>query len=128
MIRKPFTLLALALVAATVAAPLAQASSPPKVDPLAVGLMAGYGLSPSEVLSWTAGACSHQVKNSSCYAMLDPTSVAAASTQVARSIGFQWDDAAIGAGATLGIVLLLGGAGAGLFLSRQNRRREVARA
>ena len=178
MIRKPFTLLALALVAATVAAPLAQASSPPKVDPLAVGLltgygltpsevtswtagafshqvkdsscyamldrtsvaasqtvdplavglMAGYGLTPSEVLSWTAGACSHQVKNSSCYAMLDPTSVAAASTQVARSIGFQWDDAAIGAGATLGIVLLLGGAGAGLFLSRQNRRREVARA
>jgi len=179
MIRKSLTLLALALVAAAVAAPLAQATTPPKVDPLAVGLLAaygvtpsevtswtaggcshqakasscytmldrtsvataspkvdplavgllaGYGLSPSEVTSWTAGPCSHQVKDSSCYSMLDPTSAAAASTQIARSIGFQWGDAAIGAGATLGIVLLLGGAGAGLLLSRQNRRRQIARA
>jgi hypothetical protein len=177
MIRKSFSLLALALAA--VAAPIAQASSAPKVDPLAVGFLmgygytqpqikawtvgacshevkpaacfgpskganltdgaakvdplavgylTGYGLSPSEVKSWTVGACSHEVKAASCYAMLDRVSVEAASPQVARSIGFQWGDAGIGAGATLGIVLLLGGAGAGLLISRQNRRRQMARA
>jgi hypothetical protein len=73
MIRKSFTLLALALVAAAIAAPLARASSAPKVDPLAVSFLTGYGLSPSEVASWTVGACSHRVKASSCYAMLDRT-------------------------------------------------------
>jgi hypothetical protein len=179
MIRKSFTLLALALAAAAIAAPIAQASSTPKVDPLAVSYLigkgytpsqiqawtvgacshevkpaacfgpskganltgggakvdplavsylTGYGLSPSEVTSWTVGACSHEDKAASCYAMLDRASVTAASTQVARSIGFQWGDAGIGAAATLGIILLVGGAGAGLLISRQNRRRQVARA
>lgn len=103
---------------------LRPAAAPPKVDPLAVSYLIGYGLSPSEVKSWTVGACSHQVKSASCYAMLRP---AQTSTQVVRSTGFRWGDAGIGAGFTLGIVLLLGG-GAGLLVSRQNRRRQMARA
>ena len=177
MIRKSY-LLALALAAAAVAAPIAQASSAPKVDPLAVGWLIGHGytpaqvhawtvgacshevkpaacfgpskganladaatvdalavgwlighsLSPSEVKSWTVGACSHEVKAASCYAILDRAMTPAGSVQVTRSIGFQWGDAGIGAGATLGIIFLLGGAGAGLLISRQNRRRQMARA
>jgi len=106
-------------------APVADAPKP--VDPLAVSYLTGRGLSPSEVASWTTGACSHQAKAASCYAMLDRTA-AAVPTQVARSIGFQWGDAGIGAGFTLGAFLLIGGAGAGLLISRKNRRREVAHA
>lgn len=174
MIRKLFSLLALALVAATVAAPIAESSSAPKVDPLAVSYLIGQGLSPSEVTSWTVGACSHRAKAASCYAMfrsattapkIDPLAVsylmgqglspsevqswtqgacshrikdascyamfrsaAPSSTQVADSTAFQWGDAGIGAGFTLGIVLLLGGAVAGLYLSRHNRSRQPARA
>jgi hypothetical protein len=173
MIRKSFTLLALALVAAAVAAPIAHSSSAPKVDPLAVGYLTGQGLSPSEVTSWTTGACSHQPKAASCYAILDAARLAttspvskpvdplavgyltgqglspsevtswttgacsqpvkdaacfamfrspAVSTQIGSSIGFQWGDAGIGAGFTLGALLLIGGAGAGLLISRKNRR------
>ena len=174
MIRKSHLLLALALVAAAIAVPIAQSNSTPKVDPLAVGYLIGKGLSPSQVTSWTTGACSQAVKAASCYAMLEPTSspkvdpfavsylmgkgltpseveswtvgacsnqvkaascyamldrtAAAAPTQVARSIGFQWGDAGIGAGFTLGIILLLAGAGAGLLISRHNRRHQPARA
>jgi hypothetical protein len=127
MIRKVFSLLALALAAAAVAAPLAQASSTPKVDPLAVSYLMGKGLSPSEVTSWTVGACSHQVKAASCYAMLDRSAPAAASTPKVDPLAFHWVDAGIGAGATLGIVLLIGGLGAGL-ISRQTRRHQTARA
>ena len=54
---------------------LPQSSSAPSVDPLAVGYLIGQGLSPSEVTSWTTGACSHQVKASSCYAMFRPAAV-----------------------------------------------------
>ena len=39
------------------------------------------------------------------------------------STGFQWGDAGIGAGFTLGALLLIGGVGAGLLVSRKNRRR-----
>jgi hypothetical protein len=49
------------------------------------------------------------------------------SPQGASSTGFQWADAGIGAGFTLGIVLLAG-AGAGLLISRQNRRQRSAHA
>jgi hypothetical protein len=126
MIRKSQLLLALALAAAAVAAPIAQSSSAPKVDPLAVGYLIGQGLSPSEVTAWTTGICSHQAKDASCYAMF--RSAATSSTQVTGSTGFQWGDAGIGAGFTLGIVLLIGGAAAGLFISRQNRRHQPARA
>ena len=175
MIRKSHLLLALALVAVAVAAPIAQSSSAPKVDPLAVSYLIGQGLTPSEVTSWTVGTCSHQVKAPSCYAMLDrsaastkpadplavgylmgqgltPSEVtswtvgacshqvkaascyamfrqpATTSTPIAHSPGFQWGDAGIGAGLTLGIVLLLGGVGAGLLISRQTRRHQAARA
>ena len=71
MIRKSH-LLALALTAATVAvaAPLATAAAKP-VDPLAQSYLTGKGLTPSEVTSWTVGACSHQAKDAACYAMLD---------------------------------------------------------
>ncbi len=174
MIRKSHLLLALALVAAAVAAPIAQSSTASKADPLAVGYLIGQGLSPAEVTSWTVGACSHQVKAASCDAMLhrpvastkpvDPLAVGylmgqglspsqvrswtvgacsyqvkdascyamfpsqVAPTQVVPSTGFQWGDAGIGAGFTLGIVLLLGGAGAGLLISRRNGRHQTARA
>ena len=70
---------------------------------------------PSEVTSWTVGSCSHEVKASSCYAMFQPTATLATGT-----IGFSWGDAGIGAAATLGIVLLLGGLGAAL-ISRRGR-------
>jgi hypothetical protein len=46
-----------------------RSSSTPRVDPLAVGYLMGQGLSPSEVTSWTTGACSQRVKAASCYAM-----------------------------------------------------------
>ena len=174
MIRKSISLLVLALAAAAVAAPIAQSSSAPKVDPLAVGYLIGQGLSPSEVTSWTKGACSNQVKAASCYAMIQPAaasvkvdplavsyltgqgltpsqvtswtvgacsrqikdascfamfkSAATSSKEIVGSTGFQWGDAGIGAGFTLGIVLLLGGAGAGLLISRRNGRQQVARA
>ena len=47
--------------------------------------------------------------------MFEPTA-----TVVTPSIGFSWGDAGIGAAATLGIVLLLGGLGAA-FVSHRNR-------
>ncbi len=95
----------------------------PKVDPLAVSYLMGKGLSPSQVKSWTVGACSHRVKDASCYAMfLSQT----ASTRVVPSNGFQWGDAGIGAGFTLGIILL-GGAAAGLLISRRNGRHQAPR-
>ena len=92
------------------------------VDPLAVSYLTGQGLTPSEVTSWTVGDCSHEVKASSCYAMFEPTAIPSTPT-----IGFSWGDAGIGAIATLGIVLLLGGLGAGL-LSRHNRGDHTAHA
>jgi hypothetical protein len=101
-------------------------AAPKPADPLAVGYLIGQGLSPSEVRSWTTGACSHKAKAASCYAMFKPA--VAFSTPVSDSTGFQWGDAGIGAGFALGIVLLVGGAGAGLLISRRNGRRQAARA
>jgi hypothetical protein len=45
---------------------------------------------------------------------------------VGASAGFDWADAGIGAGTTLGAVLLLAGLGAALVTTRHNRRRQVA--
>ena len=50
------------------------------------------------------------------------------SPQVAGSTVFQWGDAGIGAGFAFGIVLLVGGTGAGLLISRRNGRQQAARA
>jgi hypothetical protein len=101
-----------------------QSTASPKIDPLAVSYLMGQGLSPSQVRSWTVGSCSHQVKDASCYAMFP--SQAASTRVVPASTRFQWGDAGIGAGFTLGIVLL-GGAGAGLLISRRNGRRGTPR-
>jgi hypothetical protein len=75
------------------------------------------------VQSWTVSACSHRVKDASCYAMFLSQ---AAPAPVAHSNRFQWGDAGIGAGFALGIVLL-GGAAAGLFISRRNGGRQAPR-
>lgn len=122
------TLVAVALVAATVAASTAQADArTPKVDPLAVGYLMGRGLTPSEVRDWTTGACSHESKPASCFAALDRGSVAVSSATAPSSApaGFDWGDAGIGAGAGLGIALLLVGMGMAFVISRHNRRRHV---
>ena len=124
---RTFHLIALALVAAVAAVSSAQAggpgSAPPKVDPLAVGYLMGLGLSPSEVQSWTTGACSQASKPALCYAPFERT--AAAAPAPARTVGpggFDWNDATIGAGAALGAALLIAGLGAMLVVSRHHRR------
>jgi hypothetical protein len=99
-----------------------------RVDPLAVGYLVGQGLTPAEVRSWTVGACSHAAKDASCFAVFDRGATAVPSSTVGASSSFDWSDAGIGAGVAAGVVLLLGGKGAGLQLSRQNRRREAASA
>ena len=93
-----------------------------KVDPLAQSYLLGQGLTPDEVTSWTVGSCSHETKAASCYAMLQPTATIATGT-----IGFHWGDAGIGAAATLGILLLLGGLGVTL-ISRRGRPDPTAHA
>jgi hypothetical protein len=100
---------------------------PKPVDPLAVGYLMGRGLSPSEVTAWTVGICSHATKPSLCFAPFQRTTVAAPlSGGNFGSDGFNWGDAGIGAGAALGIALLLTGMGAGIIITRHNRRRHLA--
>ena len=119
-------LIAVALTVTAVAAPMAQAgtgqSAQPKVDPLAVSYVRGQGLSASQVRDWTVGACSHQAKPTGCYSAVERS---AAPAEAVGSNGFDWADAGIGAGATLGMVLLLAGLGAALVISRQNRRQQA---
>jgi hypothetical protein len=98
------------------------------VDPLAVSYLTGRGLTPAEVKSWTVGACSHATKDASCFAVFDRGVAAVTSSTVGSSGSFSWGDAGIGAGVALGVLLLVGGMGAGLLLSRQSRRREAASA
>jgi hypothetical protein len=100
------------------------AISRPKVDPLAVSYLQGLGLTPDEVRSWTVGACSQADKAASCFAAFERTT-APAPAAAARPGGFDWRDAGIGAGATIGLVLLLAGLGAAFVTSRQIRRRQV---
>jgi hypothetical protein len=59
---------------------------------------------------------------------IDPLAASTSSQQVAGSTVFQWGDAGIGAGFTLGIVLILAGGGAGLLITRQNRHRQSGQA
>jgi hypothetical protein len=77
------------------------------VDPLPVSYLLSLGLMSSEVADWTTGACSHEVKAASCYAVFGHSRTDAATA----SDGFAWGDAGIGAAATLGIVLLVMGLG-----------------
>jgi hypothetical protein len=102
-------------------------SQPAKVDPLAVGYLIGQGLTPAEVRSWTVGACSHATKDASCFAVFDRGRTVVSSAG-GSSGSFDWSDAGIGAGVAIGTLLVLGGMGAGVLLSRQNRRRETASA
>jgi hypothetical protein len=56
---------------------------------------------------------------------IGPLAASASSPQVGGSTVFQWGDAGIGAGFTLGIVIL---AGAGLLITRQNRHQQSGHA
>ena len=93
------------------------------IDPLAVSYLQNQGFSPGEIKVLVGQG--------------DPLAVSylrnrgfpQAPTQiVGTSAGFSWSDAGIGAGATLGLVLLLAGTGGALVVTRHNRRRHVASA
>jgi hypothetical protein len=57
-----------------------------------------------------------------------PVSAGSSFETPSASSGFEWSDAGIGAGAMLGLVLLLAGVGGAGAIVRQNRRRTVANA
>jgi hypothetical protein len=96
------------------------------------------GMTTQQAQDWSSGVCSYQDKPSSCY--LTPKQAAAQSQALADAMGvptafpslgvdtpvtssaFSWGDAGIGAGAALGIVLLL--AGLGTTIALRQRRRE----
>jgi len=154
MLRKTH-IVVLALVAAAVAAPIAQAANSKPVDPLAVSMLLSQGFSPSQVAAmtgteiplpasikpadplavsmltsmgltpgevndWTVGVCSHEVRPASCFAAFQrpPAEVPSVTTG-----GFDWADAGIGAGATLGLVLLAVGLGF-MLVTRVQRRHD----
>jgi hypothetical protein len=79
---RKFHLIASALAAVAVAAPIAQAKP---VDPLAVSLLNGRGFSAGQIFDWTQGACSFSVKPASCY--LTPAEAKLASQRLAESMG-----------------------------------------
>ncbi len=106
--------------------PQAQVATPATtkaIDPLAVSYLQNQGFSPGEIKVLVGQG--------------DPLGISylrndgfpQATTQiVGTSAGFSWSDAGIGAGATLGIVLVLAGLGGALAITRHNRRRHVASA
>jgi hypothetical protein len=107
--------------------PQAQATAAPAaakaIDPLAVSYLQGQGFSPGQIKVLVGQADPLAVS------YLRNNGFPQAPTQiVGASAGFDWADAGIGAGATLGLVLLLAGVGGALTISRQNRRRTVASA
>ena len=104
-------------------AQVATQATPKAIDPLAVSYLQGQGFSPGEIKMLVGQG--------------DPLAVSylhnhgfpQAPTQiVGTSAGFSWSDAGIGAGATLGVVLLVAGLAGGIAIARQNRRRHVASA
>jgi hypothetical protein len=103
---------------------------------LAEGFLQGTGLAAAQVTSFTEGVCSCEVTPSSYYLTHAQSPVASQPTghnlrspgtsQPARvEGGFDWGDAGVGAGATLGVMALLAGLGAALTISRHNHRRQV---
>jgi hypothetical protein len=143
----------LVLVVAAIVSPVAQAANHaprPESVATAFGFLAQQGLSQGQIEAWTIGVCSSEVKPSSCYVtpaesrlasrrlaegFLQGTGLAPAqvtslteggTSQSARvEGGFDWGDAGVGAGATLGVVALLAGLGAALTISRHNHRRQI---
>ena len=106
---------------------MSRVTSPTRfVDPLAISYLSGMGLTPAQIKDWTVGVCAHAKKPAVCFAPFQHTS--ASTPTVASSSDFKWGDATIGAAATLGTVLLLGGIGAILVTSRNGRRRTIASA
>jgi hypothetical protein len=91
-------------------------STPPKVDPLAVSYLRSLGLTSSEVTDWTTGACSHEVKAASCFAVFDRSN----NVTTSSSDSFAWGDAGIGAAASFGLVLVA--IGLGFTLITRGRR------
>ena len=153
MTRK-ISFIALALVAAAVAAPIAQAVEDPSgkqaVDPLAVSYLRNHGFPQAQVarqatpkpidplaVSYLQGQGFSPGEIKVLVGQADPLAVSyvrnngfpqAPTPIVGASAGFDWSDAGIGAGAALGFVLLLAGVGGALVISRNNRRRAVASA
>ena len=95
----------------------------PFVDPLAISYLTWLGMTPAQIEDWTTGVCSQAKKPAVCTVSFQQTT---ATPTVTSSGGFAWGDATIGAGATLGAVLLLAGLGAIFLMSRNDRRRTVA--
>jgi hypothetical protein len=96
------------------------------IDPLAMSYLRNLGMNQAQIDEWTTGVCAQADRPAVCEL---PLSAVATPTVVEEiSGGFSWSDAGIGAGATLGIVLLLVGLGGALVISRHNRRRHVASA
>jgi hypothetical protein len=96
------------------------------LDPLAVSYLRNLGMNQAQIEEWTTGVCAQAVRPAVC--SLPLSDAGAASVVEESSGGFSWSDAGIGAGATLGFLLLLAGFGGAFVISRQNRRRHVASA
>lgn len=98
----------------------------PAIDPLAISYLRNLGMNQAQIDEWTTGVCAQANRPAVC--SLPLSDVAATSIVAESSSGFSWSDAGIGAGATLGVVLLLAGLGGAFVISRHNRRRQVASA
>ncbi len=95
------------------------------LDPLAVSYLRGLGMNQAQIDDWTIGVCAQKDRPAVCSL---PVSSVTSQTPSPSSGGFEWSDAGIGAGATLGIVLLMAGLAGALAVTRHNRRRHVASA
>jgi hypothetical protein len=139
MIRKSHFLLALALAlaAAAIGVPVAQAAvkspyeflghptSQGGVDRVsAAAVSAAAEKSPYEFLGHPNSQGGVDRVSVAAGRPIDPLAASTSSPQVVGSTVFQWGDAGIGAGFTLGIVLILAGAGAGLLITRKNRHQQ----
>ena len=96
------------------------------MDPLAISYLRNLGMNQAQIDEWTTGVCAQAVRPAVCSLPLSAVDTDAVVQE--SSVGFSWSDAGIGAGATLGLVLLLAGVGGTLVITRQNRRRHVASA